>query len=281
VVGVDCFTDYYDVAVKQDNLRALRDDPAFELVDVDLRTAPLDMLDDSVDVVFHHAAQPGVRGSWGSSFQTYVDNNVLVTQRLLDRALEVATRRFVYASSSSVYGKSTQYPTPESALPQPHSPYGVTKLAGEHLCSLYSANHGISTVSLRYFTVYGRRQRPDMAISRLIEAASTGSSFPLYGDGEQIRDFTHVDDIVRANLLAASANVPTGTVLNVAGGSQTTMNELVRLVEEVVGRPVSVDRRPAVPGDVRRTGGDIGRIARLLGWRPGVPLSEGVKRQAN
>jgi UDP-glucuronate 4-epimerase len=281
VVGVDCFTDYYDVARKQSNVSALRDHPRFELVEIDLRTAPLDVLDDSVDVVFHQAAQPGIRGSWGANFSLYLENNVLVTQRLLERAAEVGTARFVYASSSSVYGRSDQYPTPEAALPAPHSPYGVTKLAGEHLCSLYAANHGVSTVALRYFTVYGPRQRPDMAISRLIEAASGGAPFPLFGDGEQVRDFTYVNDIVRANLLAGSADIPTGCLLNVAGGSQTTMNELVRLVEEVVGRPTVIERRPAQPGDVPRTGGDTHAIAQLLGWFPEIALSEGVKRQAS
>lgn len=279
VIGVDAFTDYYDPARKRQNIARLSRSSRFSLLELDLSTAELDLLDASIDIVFHQAAQPGVRGSWGRSFSTYVDNNVLATQRMLERALAVGTARFVYASSSSVYGHSTEYPTPEAATVQPHSPYGVTKLAGEHLCSLYATNYGLSTISLRYFTVYGPAQRPDMAIARLIDAATTGGAFPMFGDGGQIRDFTFVDDVVRANMLAATSDAAPGTVLNVAGGSEVTMRELVGMVEDVVGRPVSIDWRPAVPGDVPRTGGDTTSITRTLGWHPEVSLREGIKRQ--
>lgn len=278
VVGVDAFTDYYDPAIKRRNIEPLLGSKSFELLNIDLTSSPLP-LDSSIDVVFHLAAQPGVRGSWGDTFSAYVANNVAVTQRVLERVRQVGTPRVVYASSSSIYGDSQTYPTYESDVPAPHSPYGVTKLAGEHLCRAYGENFGISTVSLRYFTVYGPRQRPDMAIARLIDSAVSGRSFPLYGDGGQIRDFTFVDDVARATALAATADVAAGSSFNVAGGSQTTMLELVATVEEAVGKTVRVDRRPAVPGDVQRTGGSTEAIAGALGWRPEVDIREGIKRQ--
>lgn len=279
VVGVDAFTPYYDRAAKAANLDGLRRHPSFTLVEADLRCDDLAGLLDGVDVVFHQAAQPGVRLSWSDGFQDYDSHNVLATQRLLEACRGRPLRRIVYASSSSVYGNAASYPTSEAELPRPHSPYGVTKLAAEHLCSLYAANWGIPAVSLRYFTVYGPRQRPDMAIHRLIEAAIDGSAFPLYGDGSQIRDFTFVRDVVAANLAAATADVSPGAVLNVAGGGSISLAELVALVEEAVGRGVALDRRPAAPGDVERTGGSIERAAEALAWKPLVTIAEGVPEQ--
>jgi UDP-glucuronate 4-epimerase len=178
-----------------------------------------------------------------------------------------------------VYGNAPTYPTSEADLPRPQSPYGVTKLAAEHLCTLYALTGEVSTVSLRYFTVYGPRQRPDMAIHRLIEAALAGQPFPLYGDGQQVREFTFVDDVVEANLLAAAASVPPGSVVNIAGGSATTLMEVVGIVGELAGSPVELDRQPAQPGDVERTGGSTERAAQLLGWEPRVPLREGLAAQ--
>jgi nucleoside-diphosphate-sugar epimerase len=222
-----------------------------------------------------------VRASWAAGFVDYVAHNVLGTQRLLEAAVGRGVGRFVYASSSSVYGNAVRYPTGEDDLPRPQSPYGVTKLAAEHLCSLYAANHGLSTVSLRYFTVYGPRQRPDMAMHRLIEAALSGGSFPRYGDGSQVRDFTYVDDIVAGNVLAASADVPGGTVVNLAGGSSTSMASVFSLVGSLVGRPVVVDALPPAPGDVDRTGGSVERASALLGWSPSVGLEDGLRRQVD
>src|SRR5262245_13890429 len=209
VLGVDCFTPYYDPAVKQANLAGARGHAAFEFADADLRTADIESMLDGVDVVYHQSAQPGVRLSWSDGFADYVAQNVGVTQRLLE-ALRVArpSARLVYACSSSVYGNQPRYPTTEDDLPRPHSPYGVTKLAGEHLCGLYADNWGLRTISLRYFTVYGPRQRPDMSIARLCEAALRRETFPRYGDGAQIREFTYVGDIVRGNLAAATADLP-------------------------------------------------------------------------
>jgi nucleoside-diphosphate-sugar epimerase len=279
VVGVDAFTPYYDRSAKAANLSTLRSAPAFTLVEADLRTAPLASLVDGVDVVFHQAAQPGVRSSWAEGFADYVAHNVLATQRLLEACVGAGVGRLVYASSSSVYGNAVRYPTSEDDVPRPQSPYGVTKLAAEHLCSLYASNHGLSTVSLRYFTVYGPRQRPDMAMHRLIEAALGGGSFPQYGDGSQVRDFTFVDDIVAGNVLAASADVEPGTVCNLAGGSSTSMTEVVSLVGSLVGRPPSLSPSGHAPGDVDRTGGSTERARALLGWSPSVGLEEGLARQ--
>ena len=278
VRAVDCFTPYYDVAQKRANVAAIAG-AAVELVDTDLREAPIEPLLDGVDVVFHQAAQPGVRLSWSSGFREYVEQNVLVTQRLLDAVLGAGARPFVYASSSSVYGQQERYPTHEDDLPAPFSPYGVTKLAAEHLCSVYAANWGLPTVSLRYFTVFGPRQRPDMSIYRLCEAAITGGTFPRFGDGSQVREFTYVSDIVAGNLAAAAADVAPGTVVNLAGGAEITLADLIVLVGEVAGTPVAVDPLAAEPGDSKRNGGAIDRARELLGWEPRVSLRDGLESQ--
>lgn len=279
VRGVDSFTSYYDPSIKRRNIQGLQSSDAFSLVEADLIEADPHKLLDGIDVVFHLAGQPGVRMSWADGFSTYADRNIIVTQRLLEAARSAELRRFVYASSSSIYGDSAVVPTDEDQPTRPYSPYGVTKLAGELLCSAYGANFGVPTTNLRYFTVYGPRQRPDMATHRLIEAAIHGTEFPLFGDGEQIRDFTFVDDIVDANVRASMADLPPGTVCNTAGGGSTRLIDLVNLVGDLVGRPVIVDWRPAQPGDVRATGGSIGRAERLLGWHPRVCLEAGVARQ--
>jgi nucleoside-diphosphate-sugar epimerase len=279
VLGVDCFTPYYPVEAKRANLAQVLEQPSFTLVEADLRTADVQQLLAGADVVFHLAGQPGVRLSWTDGFCAYVEHNVLVTQRLLEAARTAGVARFVYASSSSVYGNAARYPTAEQDPTQPHSPYGVTKLGAENLCVLYAANWGVPTVALRYFTVYGPRQRPDMAIHRLIGAALSGQRFTLYGDGNQIRDFTYVDDVVRATAAAGLAEVPPGTVVNVSGGSSMTMGELIALVEEVVGHPIRVRRITGQAGDVERTGGSVARAARLLGWQPQAAPREGLVAQ--
>jgi UDP-glucuronate 4-epimerase len=279
VRGVDRFTAYYEEAQKRANLASATADGEFELIEADLLSAELGPLLDDVDVVFHQAAQPGVRLSWADGFRLYNDLNVNVTQRLLEACRRHEVKRFVYASSSSVYGQAPAWPTTEATETRPHSPYGVTKLAAEHLCRAYAANFGVPTVSLRYFTVYGPRQRPDMATHRLIQAARTGSGFPLYGDGQQIRDFTFVGDVVAANVLAATRDVSPGSVMNIAGGGSTKLLDLVELVGRCVGRDVPIDWQPAQPGDVERTGGSIELASEFLGWRPEVGIEEGVARQ--
>ena len=280
VVGVDCFTPYYGRAAKEANLTAARANPRFEIVEADLRTHDIATLLDGTDVVFHQAAQAGVRLSWSDGFVDYVGHNVLATQRLLE-AVRAArpSARVVNASSSSVYGNQPRYPTREDDLPKPYSPYGVTKLAAEHLCGLYTENWGLHTVSLRYFTVFGPRQRPDMSIHRLCEAALYGCEFPRYGDGNQVREFTYVDDIVRGNLAAADADVAPGTSMNLAGGGEITLNELISLVGELGGAPVKVEEHAAQAGDAFRNGGAIDRARAMLGWSPRVSLRDGIAAQ--
>jgi nucleoside-diphosphate-sugar epimerase len=237
-------------------------------------TAPLTSLLRSADVVYHLAGQPGVRASWGKEFVPYVKRNVLATQCVLEAASDASLWKVVYASSSSIYGNAETYPTTEDLRPQPVSPYGVTKLAAEHLCELYRLN-GVPTVSLRFFTVYGPRQRPDMAFSRLIDAALTDEPFLLYGDGEQSRDFTYVDDIVTAVHRAALS--PWTGVANIGGGSRTTMNEVISLVSQLA-KPVEVVRLPSQRGDVRHTAADTTVAREAFGYQPSVPLHEGLAR---
>lgn len=281
VTGVDCFTGYYSREQKEQNLAGLRTSDMFELRCIDLRTDDLSGLLDGVNVVFHQAGQPGVRRSWSDGFDDYLTHNVLATQRLLEASAGASLSRFVYASSSSVYGNSRRYPTAETDLPRPHSPYGVTKLAGEHLCGLYAANYGVPTVALRYFTVFGPRQRPDMAIHRLIESAIKRTPFRLYGDGSQVRDFTFVDDVVEANLLAATADLDPGVVLNVCGGVSISMNELIASVAEIVGREPIIETGADQAGDVQRTGGTAELANKLLGWYPEHRVALGLQAQVD
>jgi UDP-glucuronate 4-epimerase len=279
VVGVDCFTPYYDPDTKRQNLEAAQDQATFTLVEADLRDADLMPLLEGVDTVFHQAAQPGVRLSWSDGFGEYASHNVLATQRLLEAARDSDVRRVVYASSSSVYGNQVRYPTVETDLPRPYSPYGVTKLAAEHLCALYAENWGLHSIALRYFTVFGPRQRPDMSIHRLCEAALTGAAFPRFGDGTQVREFTYVADIVAANLCAADAEVDAGTVVNIAGGGEIELNGLIEMVGDLAGAPVTIEDHPAQAGDARRNGGSTERAGDLLGWAPEVGLREGISAQ--
>ncbi|MFM7061913.1 MAG: NAD-dependent epimerase/dehydratase family protein [Actinomycetes bacterium] len=260
-------------------MAGLQGHPSFELVQDDLATADLDALLDGVDAVAHLAGQPGVRASWATGFAVYVERNVLATQRLLEAARRAGTGRFVYASSSSVYGDAESFPTPEDVVPRPVSPYGVTKLAGEHLVSLYGTNFGLPTVSLRYFTVYGPRQRPDMATWRMVDAALHGTDFPRFGDGTAARSFTFVADVAAANLAALDTDVTPGTVVNLSGTETVDVNRLLELVGDAAGAPVVVAQRDAEPGDARRTGGDTSRAQALFGWTASTPLAEGVAAQ--
>ena len=278
VIGVDAFLDNYPRERKLAQIAAALEQPSFRLVEGLLQEIDLVELLDGVDQVFHLAAVPGVRPSWGREFQTYADNNVLATQRLLEACRERRVQRLVYASSSSVYGDTDQLPMNEDALTLPFSPYGVTKLAGEHMVRLYHRNFGMETVSVRYFTVYGSRQRPDMAIQRFLRAAADGGGVTVYGDGEQSRDFTHVADIVDATLRAAARGTP-GRVYNVGGGSRVAVNELLALIEQVTGRRLPVERTPAKPGDVRATLADCSSARQDLEFTPRVSLKEGLEQQ--
>jgi nucleoside-diphosphate-sugar epimerase len=275
---VDAFTPFYDRALKEANIAKLRGNPGFSLIEGDLVDLPLDLVLADVDAVFHLAGQPGVRPSWGREFEGYVHHNVLATQRLLEACKERdQIAKVVYASSSSVYGDAESYPTPETLRPQPVSPYGVTKLSAEHLCELYRTNFDVPTVSLRLFTVYGPRQRPDMAFRRLIEAGMGGTPFALYGDGRQTRDFTFVDDVVAAMLAAAAG--PWCGVANIGGGARTDMRRVIEIVTELVGAPVIV-QQPTVHGDVRDTAADITQAAEAFGYRPRTGLQDGLSQMA-
>jgi UDP-glucuronate 4-epimerase len=281
VVGIDAFTQYYATADKWGNLAGLLERPGFELVRADLATVDVQDRLRGAAVVFHQAAQPGVRTSWGREFASYVHHNVLGTQRLLESCVQAAVPRLIVASSSSVYGNAPSYPTTEDAATRPVSPYGVSKLAAEHLCRAY-ADAGMSSMGvavLRYFTVYGPRQRPDMGFRRFMEAALAGRPIVVYGDGEQTRDFTYVDDIVRANLLAMAAPIR-AQAINIGGGRRVTLNETLDLIGQTTGRCLHIDRRPAPPGDVRHTGADGSRAEALLGYRPRTDLAAGLAAQA-
>jgi nucleoside-diphosphate-sugar epimerase len=278
VLGVDCFTDYYPREQKDANLARLRDQKGFTLRELDLGSGPLDDLVQGIDTVFHLAAQPGVRGSFGMSFERYVHDNILATQRLLEASAEVGVRTFVYASSSSVYGDSLSYPTAEETERAPISPYGLTKLATEELAQVYGRLEGMRTVGLRYFTAYGPRQRPDMAFARFLRAALARVPVRVLGDGEQVRDFTFVDDVVEGTIAAARRGAP-GAVYNVGGGTQVRLLDALRKMEELLGMPIEVDHLPNARGDVRRTCSDPRRAARDLGFTPGVSLEEGLARQ--
>lgn len=278
VVGVDALTDYYEVSIKRGNLASIPTD-GFTFLEADLNTVDLATLLVDVDWIFHQAGQPGVRMSWGKDFAIYVRQNIEATQRLLEAAKDAPRlKRLVYASSSSVYGNAERYPTSEEDRPQPVSPYGVTKLAAEHLCSLYASNFGVPTVSLRYFTVYGPGQRTDMAFTRFVRAAVLDELITIYGTGEQIRDFTFVDDVVAANIAAASRPVPPGTVLNVAGGSNVSVLDTLAILSEANGAPLRVEHTESVKGDVFRTGGDTTKVTAMLGWQPTVTIEQGLAR---
>jgi UDP-glucose 4-epimerase len=278
VTGVDAFTDYYDVTLKRRNIAGALGHRDFELLELDLGTADLARLPE-VDVVFHNAAQPGVRASWGSEFSAYTQHNVLATQRLLERYKRSKLQRFVYASSSSVYGDAESYPTSEAMLPRPFSPYGVTKLAGEHLVLLYGRNFGTPVAALRYFTVYGPRQRPDMAFHRFCRAMLADEPITVYGDGHQSRDFTFVSDAVEANVRAWQRAAPQG-VYNVGGGSQVEVLEAISMLEKSLGLKarVSLEARPA--GDPLRTRADASRLAAAVGYATQVGIAAGLAAEA-
>jgi UDP-glucuronate 4-epimerase len=268
IVAVDSFTDYYDPALKEENARA------FEVSRLDLAEDELAL--DGFDGVFHLAGQPGVR-SFGEVFEDYVRRNIVATQRVFESAARSGTR-VVFASSSSVYGDAETYPTPEELRPNPISPYGITKLACEQLAYAYAKSFGLDVVVLRYFTVYGPRQRPDMAFARIVDALARGASFELYGDGLQSRSFTYVDDAVEATL-AAMGDAQAGTLYNVGGGAEATMRDAIATLERVSGRTLDMIERPAAAGDVRRTAADTTRIERELGWRATTELEDGLRAQ--
>ena len=285
VLGIDSFEDYYAREIKEANLSEARRHPAFTLVEGDLvELASIDgvmraggslrEIVGSAEHVYHLAAQPGVRGSWGRSFETYVRNNVLATQLLLECAKDVGIESFVCASSSSVYGDAATLPMDEAAECRPFSPYGVSKLASEHLARLYARNFGLPTVSLRFFTVYGPRQRPDMAFNRFIRAALEDQPIEVFGDGSQTRDFTFVSDIVDGIVAAPAA--PPGSLLNLGGGSRVTLSEALEVLGTVMGRKIRVQLSDAQAGDVKDTWAAVARARETIGFQPKVDLGTGL-----
>lgn len=277
VRGVDCFTDYYPRKTKQANLRDLRRADGFEFVEADLSRSRVAPIVKGADYVFHLAAQPGVRASWGSTFSYYVRDNIVATQRLLEALKGTPVMKIVYASSSSIYGDAERMPTPEETTPRPVSPYGATKLAGEHLCHVYLRNYGLPIVALRYFTVYGPRQRPDMAFSKFISRISAGKAIEIFGDGRQSRDFTFIKDIVKGTILALGARP--GTTYNVGAGQTFRLNEVISRMESIIGKKAKVVTRESARGDVRDTSADIRRISKDLGYAPASSLEEGLRAQ--
>ena len=280
VVGIDCFTDYYSRDIKERNLsQSLANDNfsfiSENLLDLDLANTLVD-----VDVVFHLAAQAGVRASWGSDFKIYNDYNILATQKLLEAAKGRDLKKFIYASSSSVYGDTSDLPMREESVLKPISPYGVSKLAGENLTYLYDKNFGIPTISLRYFTVYGPRQRPDMAFNRFITAVLTGEKITLYGDGTQTRDFTYITDIIDAMINAAASDV-TGEIVNLGGGDTINMNEVIKLIESGCGKGAVIDHQPKQHGDVMHTHASIQKAKDMLQYSPKVKVQEGIIHEIN
>jgi UDP-glucuronate 4-epimerase len=279
VLGVDCFNDNYARSQKLANLRVALDFDSFRFARCDLSEVDVAPLLDGCDVAFHLAAEPGVRSSWGSRFDVYLRNNVAATQRLLEAALRYPDLRFVYASSSSVYGEAESLPTPEDATPRPLSPYGVTKLGAEQLCLLYHANHGVEAVALRYFSVYGPRQRPDMAFNRFCRAALADEPIAIYGDGRQTRDFTYVADVITATRAAVAAEAAPGRVYNVGGGSRVSLRHTLEVLGAVSGRALDVRCEAREHGDVADTGADIARARRELGFDPRTPLEAGLEAE--
>lgn len=278
VTGIDMFLDYYSKDLKLQNIKKALSHKNFSFIEGDLLNVNIISLIKDIEVVFHQAGQAGVRASWGDYFKTYIDHNILATQKVLEAIKSVnCVKKMVFASSSSVYGDAESYPTSENALPKPVSPYGVTKLAAENLVTLYSTQFGLPTVSLRYFTVYGPRQRPDMAFTKFCKSALKGDPITIFGDGNQSRDFTYVTDIVAANLLAADHGCD-GAVYNIGGGTNATVNQVLSMITESVG-PIKVNYSERVKGEARITSADTTNAKRDLKFVPAVSLQEGINNQ--
>lgn len=280
VIGIDQFNDYYNPALKQKNISHFENHPAFKLIKGDIQSLDWSTLLVDVDVVYHQAAQAGVRASWGQGFRAYTERNISATQVLLEAAKDAKhLKRLVFASTSSVYGDAETLPTHESACPQPVSPYGITKLAAERLCWLYYKNFGVPCTALRYFTVYGPRQRPDMAFHKFFKLISQDRAIPIYGDGQQTRDFTFIDDVIAANLAAATVPEAVGEIFNIGGGSRVVLAEVLDTMEKVVGRSISRDHIQTAMGDARHTAADVSKAQRILGYQPQVSLVDGLTQE--
>ena len=280
VIGIDEFNDYYDPTFKRNNVSEIEKNPNFKLIEKNILSIDWSELLQDAEVVYHQAAQAGVRASWGGGFRDYTERNINATQVMLEAAKEAPNlKRLVFASTSSVYGNAETFPTSEKICPQPVSPYGITKLAAERLCLLYHQNFGVPVVGLRYFTVYGPRQRPDMAFHLFFKAVLEQQPINIYGDGKQTRDFTFISDAVAANLAAATAPDAPGEVFNVGGGSRVVLAEVIDTMEQIVGTPIQRSYGEKARGDARHTSADVSKAQRILGYQPQVSLPEGLARE--
>ncbi len=280
VIGIDQFNDYYDPSLKRKNAHILAKYPEFKLIEADIQALDWRQLLQGVEVLFHQAAQAGVRASWGDGFRQYTERNINATQIILEAAKETPSlQRMVFASTSSVYGNAETMPTPETLCPQPVSPYGITKLAAERLCWLYHQNFNVPVTALRYFTVYGPRQRPDMAFHKFFQAAIAGKPIGIYGDGKQTRDFTFISDAVAANLAAAVVPEAVGEVFNIGGGSRVVLLDVLDTMEKVIGKPIKRSHQGLARGDARHTAADVTKARTILGYNPQVSLAEGLAQE--
>jgi UDP-glucuronate 4-epimerase len=279
VLGIDALTENYSRSRKEANLKSLQSFDSFDFKEVDLMSKNILPILDGIDGIFHLAGHPSVHNSWGTDFQLYAERNLVLTQHLLRAAVDAAIPKFINSSSSSIYGRVSSTPTVEINEKRPISPYGVTKLAAENLVSLFASEFGLNTVSLRYFTVYGPRQRPDMAFHKIINAGISGDAFPLHGDGSQIRDFTYVDDVVNANILAATTSVPPGTNMNIGGGSPISLGAAIRIIEETMGVRINIEESPLGPGNPLVTSANCELASQLISWTPKVNIYEGLRKQ--
>ncbi|MEW6102540.1 MAG: NAD-dependent epimerase/dehydratase family protein [bacterium] len=276
VVGIDKFSDYYPREYKERNIKELLDNERFKLIEGDLLSMNLSSILQDIEIVFHQAAQPGVRRSW-DMFDVYVRDNILATQRLLESIKKKNIKKFVYASSSSVYGDCKHLPLKEEYIPKPLSPYGVTKLSAENLVELYRKNYGIPAISLRYFTVFGPHQRPDMAFFKFIKAGFLNEPIVVYGDGSQTRDFTYVSDIIDANIHAAESNEE--GIFNIGGGNRVTLNDVIKDIERFIGKDIKIEYRDKQKGDMKDTLADITKAKKHLSFSPKVSLSSGLHKE--
>jgi nucleoside-diphosphate-sugar epimerase len=279
VIGVDHFNDYYDPKLKRGNVQAFINHPQFQLIEGDIQQLDWKMLLQDVDVVYHQAAQAGVRASWGASFRAYTERNINATQVMLEAAKDAQLQRFVFASTSSIYGNAETLPTYETIAPQPVSPYGITKLAAERLCGLYHDNFGLPFCALRYFTVYGPRQRPDMGFHKFFKAVLEDRAIEIFGDGQQTRDFTFISDAIAANLAAANAPDAVGEIFNIGGGSRVVLADVLDLMEDIIDRPIRRHHIEKARGDARHTAADVSKARRILGYDPQVSLREGLQQE--
>jgi len=280
VIGIDHFNDYYNPDLKRENISHFEYHPAFKLIEGDIQSLNWASLLVDVEVVYHQAAQAGVRASWGEGFRAYTERNINATQVLLEAAKHAKKlKRLVFASTSSVYGDAETLPTHELICPQPVSPYGITKLAAERLCWLYYKNFGVPCTALRYFTVYGPRQRPDMAFHKFFKAVLLGRAIPIYGDGQQTRDFTFISDAIAANLAAATVPGAVGETFNIGGGSRVVLTEVLETMEKIVGCSIRRNHIEAAIGDARHTAADVSKAQSILGYQPQVSLIDGLTEE--